>query len=46
MDEKKILLVNLSKGRLGDINANLIGLVAGRKNQMAALFARGYVGKR
>jgi len=27
MDDKKILLVNLSKGRLGDINANLIGLV-------------------
>src|SRR3989344_1134220 len=26
MDEKKILLVNLSKGRLGDINSNLIGL--------------------
>lgn len=37
MDEKKILLVNLSKGRLGDINANLIGLVLIGKIQMAAL---------
>jgi len=37
MDEKKILLVNLAKGRLGDINANLIGLVLVGKIQMAAL---------
>ncbi len=37
MDEKKILLVNLSKGRLGDINANLIGLVLVGKLSMAAL---------
>jgi hypothetical protein len=37
MDQKKILLVNLSKGRLGDINANLIGLVLVGKIQMAAL---------
>ncbi len=37
MDEKKILLVNLSKGRLGDINANLIGLLIVGKIQMAAL---------
>ena len=37
MDEKKILLVNLSKGRLGDINANLIGLVLVGKIQMASL---------
>ncbi|HAS80741.1 MAG: hypothetical protein UR25_C0003G0057 [Candidatus Nomurabacteria bacterium GW2011_GWE1_32_28] len=37
MDEKKILLVNLSKGRLGNINANLIGLVLVGKIQMAAL---------
>ena len=37
MDEKKILLVNLSKGRLGDINANLIGLVLVGNIQMAAL---------
>ena len=37
MDEKKILLINLSKGRLGDINANLIGLVLVGKITMAAL---------
>ncbi len=37
MDNKKILLVNLSKGRLGDINADLIGLVIVNKIQMAAL---------
>lgn len=37
MDDKKILLVNLAKGRLGDINANLIGLVLVGKIQMAAL---------
>jgi hypothetical protein len=37
MDNKKILLVNLSKGRLGDINANLIGLVLVGKILMAAL---------
>ncbi|MEK9186377.1 MAG: DUF87 domain-containing protein, partial [Patescibacteria group bacterium] len=27
MDEGKILLVNLSKGRIGDINANLLGMI-------------------
>ncbi len=37
MDNKKILLVNLAKGRLGDINANLIGLILVGKIQMAAL---------
>jgi uncharacterized protein YerC len=37
MDEKKILLVNLSKGRLGDINANLIGLILVGKILMSAL---------
>ncbi len=37
MDEKKILLVNLSKGRLGDINANLIGMIFVGKILMAAL---------
>lgn len=37
MDNKKILLVNLSKGRLGDINANLIGMLLVGKIQMAAL---------
>jgi hypothetical protein len=37
MDNKKILLINLSKGRLGDINANLIGLIIVGKILMAAL---------
>jgi hypothetical protein len=37
MDNKKIILVNLSKGRLGDINANLIGLIIVGKILMAAL---------
>ncbi len=37
MDEKKILLVNLSKGRLGEINANLIGMILVGKFLMAAL---------
>lgn len=37
MDNRKILLINLSKGRLGDINANLIGLIIVGKMLMAAL---------
>lgn len=37
MDSKKILLVNLSKGRLGELNANLIGLILVGKILMAAL---------
>ncbi|MDP3726198.1 MAG: type IV secretion system DNA-binding domain-containing protein [bacterium] len=37
MDEKKILLVNLSKGRLGELKSNLIGLVIVGKILMAAL---------
>ena len=37
MDERKILLVNLAKGRLGDINAHLIGLILVGKILMAAL---------
>ncbi|MFA6094936.1 MAG: type IV secretory system conjugative DNA transfer family protein [Candidatus Paceibacterota bacterium] len=37
MDEKKILLVNLAKGRLGDLNANLIGLIIVGKILMATL---------
>jgi hypothetical protein len=46
MDEKKILLVNLSKGRLGDINANLIGLLIVNKIQMAALSRVDMYGKK
>ncbi len=37
MDNRKILLVNLSKGKLGDINANLIGMILVGKTLMAAL---------
>jgi hypothetical protein len=37
MDTKKILLVNLSKGRLGEINANLLGMIIVGKILMAAL---------
>lgn len=39
MDEGKILLVNLSKGKIGEINANLLGLIIVSKLQAAA-FAR------
>jgi hypothetical protein len=45
MDGKKILLVNLSKGRLGDINANLIGLILVGKILMAALSRVDSIGK-
>ena len=37
MDSKKIFLANLSKGRLGDINANLLGLIIVGKISQAAL---------
>ncbi len=37
MDERKILLVNLAKGRLGEINANLIGMIMVGKILMAAM---------
>lgn len=37
MDQGKIFIVNLSKGKLGDLNSNLIGLVLVNKIQMAAM---------
>ncbi len=37
MDQKKILLVNLAKGLVGEINANLMGMIIVSKLQMAAL---------
>jgi hypothetical protein len=37
MSEKKILLINLSKGDVGEINSKLLGLVIVSKIQMAAL---------
>jgi hypothetical protein len=36
MQQKKILLMNLSKGSIGDINSNLLGLITIQKIQMAA----------
>lgn len=36
MDEGKILIVNLSKGQIGEINANLLGLIIVGKIMMAA----------
>jgi hypothetical protein len=36
IDSKKIFLVNLSKGRLGEINSSLIGLIVTGKISMAA----------
>ncbi len=37
MDSKKILLVNLAKGKTGEVNAKLLGLIIVAKLQMAAL---------
>ncbi|MCB9808625.1 type IV secretion system DNA-binding domain-containing protein [Candidatus Peribacteria bacterium] len=37
MDEGKVLLVNLSKGKIGDINAQLLGLIFVNKINMAAM---------
>lgn len=37
MNERKILLVNLSKGKLGDLNARLLGMIFVSKIQMAAM---------
>ncbi len=45
MDNKKIILVNLAKGKLGEINSNLIGLVLVGKILMAALSRVDAIGK-
>jgi len=37
MDNKKILLVNLSKGRMGDLNSKLLGMIFVMKFQAAAM---------
>lgn len=37
MDQKKIFLVNLSKGRLGDLNSQLLGMIFVMKFQQAAM---------
>jgi hypothetical protein len=46
MDDKKILLVNLSKGKLGEINSSLIGLILVGKILMAALSRVDVLGKK
>jgi TraM recognition site of TraD and TraG len=46
MDNKKILLVNLSKGLLGDLNTNLIGLILVGKIQRAAMSRASDPGKK
>ncbi len=45
MDERKILLINLSKGRLGELNSSLLGLVFVGKILNAALSRVDLVGK-
>lgn len=37
MDNEKVLLVNLSKGRTGEVNSELLGLIIVSKIQMAAM---------
>lgn len=37
MDQQKVLMVNLSKGRIGDLNAQLLGLIMVSKINMAAM---------
>ena len=37
MDNKKILLVNLSKGRMGELNSKLLGIIFVMKFQAAAM---------
>jgi len=36
MDEGKIILINLSKGKIGEVNSNLLGMILVSKIQMAA----------
>ena len=45
MDSKKIFLVNLAKGRLGDINSSLLGLIIVGKFSQAALSRVDTLGK-
>ena len=37
MDNRKILIVNLSKGKLGDLNSKLLGIIFVMKFQAAAM---------
>ncbi len=45
MDDRKILLVNLAKGRIGELNANLLGLIIVGKFLIAALSRVDSIGK-
>lgn len=45
MDNRKILLVNLAKGRIGELNANLLGLIIVGKFLIAALSRSDSFGK-
>lgn len=45
MDNRKILLVNLAKGRIGELNANLLGLIIVGKFLIAALSRADSFGK-
>jgi hypothetical protein len=42
MNQQKILLVNLSKGKIGEVNSSLLGLIIVSKLQMAA-FSRAHL---
>lgn len=44
MDQGKILLVNLSKGKIGEVNSALLGMILVSKIQMAA-FSRADIGE-
>ena len=37
MDNQKVLLINLSKGKIGDLNTQLLGLIVVARIQMAAM---------
>lgn len=37
MDNKKILIINLSKGKIGELNANLLGMIIVSKIYTAAM---------
>jgi len=41
MDEEKILIVRLSKGKIGDFNSNLLGMILIGKILIAALEREG-----
>ena len=46
MDEGKILIVNLAKGRIGEDNCSLLGAMIVTKIQLAAMSRAGCAGKK